>query len=119
PGALHGSEFWRAHAFELRGGVLGQGELWVSMHLFSTVGAHVLAVFLFLAGVILLTGAGVATSAGTLKRSTEEGHRRLSRWSATVAAGPPALETTRHDEPLLPPEPDTSELVVRATHVEA
>jgi len=112
PGTLHGSGFWRAHAFESRGGVIGQGELWLATHLFSTVGAHVLAVFLFLAAVILLSGAGVATSINTLKRSTEE-------LAATVVRRPaPSLEETDRG-PLLPPEPDTSELVVSATHVEA
>ena len=90
---------------QLTGGVIGQAELWVTMHLFSTIGAHVLAVFLFIAAVILLTGAGVATSINSLRRSTEE-------LAATVVRKPPR-------QPLLPPEPDTSELVVRATHVEA
>jgi len=136
PGMLHGPAFWHPHAFEARGGVLGQGELWVTMHLFSTVGANVLAAFLFLAGLILVTGAGVAgivriTGTGVaetgraLRRSTEE-------LAATVTRRPPMTEAGRAihasridteplDEhgPLLPPEPDTSELVVRATHVEA
>jgi S-DNA-T family DNA segregation ATPase FtsK/SpoIIIE len=115
PGMLHGSNFWNAHAFESRGGVIGQGELWVSMHLFSTVGAHVLAVFGLIAGVILLTGAGVATSVNAVKRSTEELAATVVRRPARTAAAPPVRER----EPLLPPEPDTSELVVRATHVEA
>ena len=30
-----------------------------------------------------------------------------------------AVESLEDPEPLLPPEPDTAELVVRATHVEA
>ncbi len=117
PGMLHGSNFWNAHAFEARGGVLGQGELWVTTHLFSTVGAHVLAVFLLIAGVILLTGAGVATSVNAVKRSTEELAATVVRRPPRTAAAPRVRERER--EPLLPPEPDTSELVVRATHVEA
>ena len=117
PGMLHGSNFWNAHAFEARGGVLGQGELWVTTHLFSTVGAHVLAVFLLIAGVILLTGAGVATSVNAVKRSTEELAATVVRRPPRTAAAPRTRERER--EPLLPPEPDTSELVVRATHVEA
>ena len=50
---------------------------------------------------------------------TSRGHRRARR-PATAAATAPA-GATRHvaTEPLLPPEPDTAELVVRATHVEA
>ena len=59
PGMLHGLELLgHPRCSRQRGGVLGQGELWVSMHLISTVGANVLAVFLLIAGVILLTGRG-------------------------------------------------------------
>jgi S-DNA-T family DNA segregation ATPase FtsK/SpoIIIE len=136
PGALHGHAFWHAPAFEARGGVLGQGELWVTMHLFSTVGAHVLAVFLLVAGVILVTGAGVAgivrvTGSGVaetgraLRRSTEELAATVARRPLTEAARTGArdpldeLEPLEDLGPLLPPELDTAELVVRATHVEA
>jgi DNA segregation ATPase FtsK/SpoIIIE, S-DNA-T family len=135
PGMLHGQAFWQAHAFEARGGVLGQGELWVTTHLFSTVGANVLAVFLLASGVILVTGAGVAGIvrvtgtgvAGTgraLRRSTEELAATVSRGPMTEAGQ--VIHASRLDTepigevgPLLPPEPDTSELVIRATHVEA
>ncbi|HEY2160693.1 MAG TPA: DNA translocase FtsK [Solirubrobacteraceae bacterium] len=132
PGALHGQAFWHAHAFESRGGVIGQAELWVSTHLVSTVGAHVLAVFLLIAGVILLTGAGVAgivrlTGSGAahtgraLRRSTEE---LVTRRPPMTAAARTEYASRLDTEPiehelLLPPEPDTAELVVRATHVEA
>jgi S-DNA-T family DNA segregation ATPase FtsK/SpoIIIE len=135
PGALHGHAFWQAHAFEARGGLLGQGEFWLTMHLFSTVGAHVLAVFLLIAGVILVTGAGVAgivrvTGSGVaetgraLRRSTEDLAATVSRRQPVTAAAraeyASRLDTEPIDEgPLLPPEPDTAELVVRATHVEA
>jgi S-DNA-T family DNA segregation ATPase FtsK/SpoIIIE len=122
---------------EARGGLLGEAELWVSSHLLSTLGADILAVFLFIAGVILVTGAGVAgtiraTGAGmarttqVIRGSTDERHRPGTRRSPTLARPPvpapaeppPDIELTEQ-EPLLPPEPDTSELVVRATHVEA
>ncbi|HEY2653848.1 MAG TPA: DNA translocase FtsK, partial [Solirubrobacteraceae bacterium] len=138
PGAAHGSEYWRASVIEARGGLLGEAELWVSSHLLSTLGADILAVFLFIAGVILVTGAGVAgtiraTGAGmarttqVIRRSTDERGRPGTRASATLARPtvaapaqpPPDTEFTEEQEPLLPPEPDTSELVVRATHVEA
>ncbi|MFL5821822.1 MAG: DNA translocase FtsK [Solirubrobacteraceae bacterium] len=118
-GALHGAAFWKASEFRARGGILGQGEYWLSSHLLSTTGAEILAVFLFLAGLVLVTGAGLAgivliardgvTGTGrVVRRTTEE----LAHTVAGRAASPPA-------EPFLPPEPDTSELVIRATHVEA
>ncbi len=34
-------------SFEARGGIIGEAELWVASHLISTVGADILAVFLF------------------------------------------------------------------------
>jgi DNA segregation ATPase FtsK/SpoIIIE, S-DNA-T family len=143
PGAAHGHGYWQPAVFKARGGIIGEVEFWVASHLLSTLGAHIVAVFLFTAGLILTTGAGVAgtlraTGAGVagtgrvIRRSTEEGHRLGSRWSATAgrrsgtqegraaAAGQSlALDAFPDEEPLLPPEPDTSELVVRATHVEA
>jgi S-DNA-T family DNA segregation ATPase FtsK/SpoIIIE len=131
PGALHDAAFWRAAAFEERGGILGQAELWVTSHLISTLGADILAVFLFVAGLILVTGAGVAGVvratrvgvAGTtrvIRRSTEGMAASVVRRPATDAArARVAAPAEPPAEILLPPEPDTSELVVRATHVEA
>jgi len=139
PGTVPASEFWRATAFETRGGVVGQGELWVTSHLISTVGADILAVFLFVAGLILVTGAGVAGVIRTgragvsgttraLRRSSSSMAATRARRPATAAAKarvarsvPDVAEVADGGvrEPLLPPEPDTSELVVRATHVEA
>jgi S-DNA-T family DNA segregation ATPase FtsK/SpoIIIE len=131
PGTLHGGEFWRATAFESRGGVVGQGELWISGHLFSTLGASILAVFLFAAGLILVTGAtlagivratgaGMAGTSRALRRSTEEIAASVRRPATEAArAMSPQLELPDEAESLLPPELDTAELVVRATHVEA
>ena len=133
PGQVPSSEFWRASLFERRGGVLGQGELWVTSHLVSTVGADILAVFLFIAGLILVTGAGVAGVvragragvAGTTRvlRRSGAGTPAAARRPATAAARARVARSAGGEdepvEPLLPPEPDTSELVIRATHVEA
>ena len=139
PGAVPADHFWQASLFETRGGVVGQGELWVTSHLISTAGADILAVFLFAAGLILVTGAtlagivratgaGVAGTTRALRRSTESMAATRARRPATEAAKARASQSSRPAgsdaidgpaEPLLPPEPDTSELVVRATHVEA
>jgi DNA segregation ATPase FtsK/SpoIIIE, S-DNA-T family len=135
PGAAHGSRFWHASVIEARGGLLGEAEFWVASHLLSTLGADILAVFLLVAGVILVTGAGVAgivratgmgvaRTGSAIRRSTEDARRVprpvTRRTVAPAATAAPAAEVVfGDDEPLLPPEPDTSELVVRATHVEA
>ena len=75
--------------------------------------------FLFVAGLILVDR----------RRRRDHGRRALrdttGELAATVTrppAGPAAAARSvplASDEPLLPPEPDTSELVIRATHVEA
>ena len=130
PGRLHGHAYWHVAAFQRRGGILGQAELWLASHLLSTAGAEILAVFLFVVGLLLVTGAGAAGIvratregfAGTtrvLRHTTEE----LTQAMAGRASGTWQDEVVRPPDPgpdaLLPPEPDTSELVVRATHVEA
>jgi S-DNA-T family DNA segregation ATPase FtsK/SpoIIIE len=144
PGRLDGAQFWRASAFESRGGIIGQGELWASSHLLSTLGAHMLALFLFVAGLILVSGAtlasviratgiGVAGTGRALRRSTEELAATV-RGPATAAARA-RVQSSRYEplepdelpfgpeeappEALLPPDPDTADLVVRSTHVEA
>jgi S-DNA-T family DNA segregation ATPase FtsK/SpoIIIE len=140
PGEVPAREYWHAHAFETRGGVVGQAELWVGSHLLSQLGADILAVFLLAAGLILVSGATLAgivrvTGAGVLgtgrvvRRSTDTVSATLARRPATAAArSNAATAATGPDlprdpdflpDPLLPPEPDTAELIIRATHVEA
>ncbi len=144
PGPAPSDALWHTASLQSRGGVLGQAELWVAANLLSTAGADILAVFLFLTGLILVTG---ATLAGVLRAT--QGHvagtgralRRSTLAATTVARQaatrvpaptrsdamngdslpPPRIEMPEFPtpEPLLPPELDPAELVVRATHVEA
>jgi DNA segregation ATPase FtsK/SpoIIIE, S-DNA-T family len=131
PGAAPAREIWRSASFEARGGVVGEAELWVSSHLSSMLGANILAVFLLAAGLILVsgatlagvlrvTGAGVLGTGRALRRSTEELTARGARRPATAAARATVAATSPFaSDPLLGPEPDTTEIVVLATHVEA
>ncbi len=129
PGRTPAAVFWHQAAFKMRGGVLGQGELWVSSHLLSLLGANILAIFLLVAGLILVTGAtlgGIVRATGTTVAGTSRALKRSSEEIAGTMVRRPATEAARSSraavpepESLLPPEPDTSELVVRATHVEA
>src|SRR5688500_17080245 len=86
--------------------------------------AQLLYYFLFVAGVLLVTGAtiagvihstrrGVLDTGRRLRDSTSELGGALSRRREPADAGPAPA-----GEPLCPPEP-SGELVVRATHVEA
>ena len=135
---------------------MGQSEFWVMSHLLSTLGADILAVFLFAAGLILVsgatlatvvraTGAGMVGTGRAVRRSTDTvsatlGGRRPATASAAARSrarsvtvtgnpngpitadrliDPDLLDPDQLPDPLLPPEPDTAELIVRATHVEA
>jgi S-DNA-T family DNA segregation ATPase FtsK/SpoIIIE len=120
PGAAPAHEFWKPHVFEARGGVIGQAELWLAAKLISNLGAQVLAVFLFIAGLILLSGATLTGVIRATGMSVAQTGRALRRSTEQLAAQRPATEAARMDfDPIVPPEPDTAELVVRATHVEA
>ena len=90
------------------GGVVGEAELWAAAGLIGATGAQILAAFLALAGVLLLSG---GTLAAALRAGAARLIRSLRESRTTTARGRPA--------PIAPPEPSDRELVVRATHVEA
>ncbi len=125
PGAPPDGEIWSRAAFEARSGALGAGLYWAASHLVSALGVHILAVFLLLAGLILLSGATVAGILRATRHGAAGAGRRLREGTGDLArtavrgAPEPAPDRVLPAEPLLPPEPDTQELVVRATHVEA
>ncbi len=120
PGPLAGRAFWHAAAFRTRGGLLGQGEFWLASHLLSNTGAEILAIFLFVVGLLLVTGAGAAGmvryATDSVAQTTRVMRRRTGEFTQTMMDRTASLPA---DEPFLPPEPDTSELVIRSTHVEA
>jgi S-DNA-T family DNA segregation ATPase FtsK/SpoIIIE len=95
PGATPTHSFWRPGAFEARGGIFGQAELWVTSHLVSMLGAQIFAVFLLVvgamlasgatvAGILRATGTGVGRTTRVLARSGEQvaGSQRLARAAA-------------------------------------
>ena len=46
--------------FRHHGGAVGEGLFWIARTLFQEIGAHIIFVFLFVAGFMLLTGASIA-----------------------------------------------------------
>jgi S-DNA-T family DNA segregation ATPase FtsK/SpoIIIE len=121
--------YWNAPFFEDRGGIAGDALLWAVASAVSTIGAHILAIFLFLAGVLLLTGASVAgvlqaTGSGladttrAITRVVPAPRRRAPRPSREPAFEPEPEEDEAESASLSPPETD-DEMIVRATHVEA
>ena len=90
PGALAGRVFWHSGAFRTRGGLLGQAEFWLASHLLSSTGAEILAVFLFVASVVLVTGAGPT-------------HVEMTLWQASDPQ--PSTPTVTIDDPTGPQGP--------------
>ncbi len=90
-----------------RGGHLGQVMADGATRLFSDVGAHIIAIFLFCAALLLLTG---ATVAGVL-RFTGEQVVETARTLRPPPRGRP--ERDLDPEPLLPPELEDEEVVIR------
>src|SRR5215207_6356699 len=81
--------FWDPDWVRSRGGMAGEALYWTISTLLGGVGAHILAVFLFLAGVLLLTGASVA---GLLKATTDSTTRAIQTGSEAVARRRAAAE---------------------------
>jgi S-DNA-T family DNA segregation ATPase FtsK/SpoIIIE len=99
--------------FRHHGGAVGEGLFWIARTLVQEIGAHIITVFLFVAGFMLLTGASIAGIVRATSESVISTTRRVRRSTvefARVGAQPDRAE---------PPEPVGAEPVVRATHVEA
>jgi S-DNA-T family DNA segregation ATPase FtsK/SpoIIIE len=124
---------WSSAQLQRHGGVAGQALYEVAHRLVQSVGVEILVVFLALAGVVLLTGASLASvirATGTSVLDTTRMVRGLGRaQTASAASGRPtrrrgSVDVDEQDQlelapTITPPEPAARELVVRATHVEA
>src|SRR4051812_48117067 len=128
--------FFHAPYFRDHGGVIGDAMYFVAKTLFSSFGAHIIFVFLLLAGVLLLTGAsvagvlsatreGVAQTTRRVRSSTGEfaalvtGRRGEREGDAADGRPVPRRGAEPLDETDLAAVPADVEPVVRATHVEA
>ncbi|HVW19175.1 MAG TPA: DNA translocase FtsK 4TM domain-containing protein [Solirubrobacteraceae bacterium] len=101
-------------SFERRGGIVGDALHHVVSRLLGGAGTHLVAVFLFLAALILLTGASVAGVLRATGAGVADTTRALRRGSEELAAL--ALDgAARTRERLAPPEPEDSEPVVTRT----
>jgi S-DNA-T family DNA segregation ATPase FtsK/SpoIIIE len=122
---------WSSAHLQSHGGVVGEAIYQLAHRLFQDVGVDILVVFLMLTGVILLTGASLASvirATGSGLVDTSKMVRRLGeRESASRRRGParePFVEIDGDEDAVRlpmagPPEPAPDELIVRATHVEA
>ncbi len=78
---------WEREWVQDRGGMLGEALYRGVSALFSSLGAHILALCLLLAGVLLLTGATVAGFLQATGRSVSRTQRKLRDSTAEVRAG--------------------------------
>jgi S-DNA-T family DNA segregation ATPase FtsK/SpoIIIE len=115
-GARHG--FWNTDFMSDRGGVIGEALFYGSSNLVGDVGAHILAVFLFVAALLLLTGASIAGVVRATATVTADTTRALRRTEAELRRAKPAPLPREMPAEFLPPEPDDTEPIVHATHVE-
>ncbi len=136
PNPKTGESSWSGVFLQSHGGVVGESIYQVSRRLVQNVGVDILVLFLALAGASLLTGISPARALRATAAHVSAIAKHVSRWlagalrrhaqaparaPADVRAEPPKGLTGARATPvqLAPPEPAASELVVRATHVEA
>jgi S-DNA-T family DNA segregation ATPase FtsK/SpoIIIE len=111
PGTPNGAQ-WSTAFLSARGGAVGQIEYVVAHRLVQQVGVDILVVFLLIVGIVLLTGASLASAI----RATGGGVMDTTRMLRTLATTDTS-ETKPRAEPIRPPEPLHDELIVRATPV--
>ena len=119
-GTRHG--YWDDAFLRERGGYAGEALYYAASQLLGTIGAHILAVFLFLAGALLVTGASVAGVLKATGASVAETTRALRVQRTPVPEAEPAAKPKRRKPApqVEVPEPEAADgMVVKATHVEA
>ena len=123
PGDAPRDGFFDPGYLEHHGGAIGELQFWATRTLFQEIGAHLLFVFLLIAGSLLLTGGSIAGIARWTRQGVSQTTARLRRSTHEFGAGF-ADQSAVHSPPSPDPEterdhPPEVEPVVRATHVEA
>jgi S-DNA-T family DNA segregation ATPase FtsK/SpoIIIE len=112
---LPGAPAFTSEHLQSHGGILGAAIYGVAHPLVQDVGVAILVIFLLLVGIILLTGASLATAI----RATGNGLMDTTRMVRSLGPQPARRGAPPEPGPFSPPEPAAAELIVRATHVEA
>ncbi|HEU4701515.1 MAG TPA: DNA translocase FtsK 4TM domain-containing protein, partial [Conexibacter sp.] len=101
-GSGMGDGVWSQETLKANGGAVGALLYWTTSHLFSEIGAHIIAIFLLLAGLLLLSGVTVAS---LLRQAADSAVTLGPRREASAPTRAPA------PEPVVPPEPEDDRLV--------
>jgi S-DNA-T family DNA segregation ATPase FtsK/SpoIIIE len=133
-GVRAGAGPWTSAHLQSHGGVAGEALYQGAHRLVQSVGVDILAVFLLITGVILLTGASLAsviraTGSGLLdstrmvralgdRRAQSRNWGRAQSQGLDIDAAAPG-DRSGIGQPMQLPDPSPEELIVRATHVEA
>jgi DNA segregation ATPase FtsK/SpoIIIE, S-DNA-T family len=109
-----GESSWSNVFVQSHGGVMGEALYQAARRSVQSVGVDLIVAVLLFVGVTLLVG---ASPAGVLRAAV----RRALALSRSVVAWIKASreESANPGQPLLPPEPVSDDLILRATHVEA
>jgi len=121
-------DYFEPRFYTEHGGAVGEGLYWVTTTLFQRLGAHIVAVVMFVSGALLLSGATVAGLLARAGRAARRAHEGTREMAATVRPRVPAeqdwdasedgIAVTRADptEPLITrgAQPDTEDDAVPA-----
>ena len=99
-------EAWQPEFFDRRGGAIGDGLYVATSSLVGPVGAHLLAIFGLIAGMLVISGLSIASLVSAAGRTATEGAALARRRAAT------ATREEGEPEPISPPEPEDEEPVV-------
>jgi S-DNA-T family DNA segregation ATPase FtsK/SpoIIIE len=120
-----GDAAWTSAYLQAHGGVAGEALFQTTHRLVQGLGVGILVVFLLLVGVILLTGASLASAIRATGSGLADTTRMVRALSDGRVAGSAertprasALDSAAERVAMSVPEPAPEELVVRSTHVE-
>ena len=99
---------WQPDYFAERGGALGDGLYVAVASLVGPVGAHLLAIFGLIAGILVVTGLSIATVVAAASRSAADLAGATRRAAGSLAPDPD------RPAPIAPPEPEDEDPVVHA-----
>ncbi len=119
---------WATASLKVHGGAVGQGLYSALTASVGLIGTHLVAVFMLLAGLLLVSGVSLSWLFDRTVSSVSDATKALSDAASDRTADRARRARVKvktepvvavEPERLLPPEPEPEDLIVKATHVEA